>query len=524
MLPMPKVLFHSCALLALLSCTGPTRADAASPPAAVDRPTASRQADRLLSELRAQNGVPGLGAAVWQDGRIVWRGAAGYRDVEARKPVDADTIFRLASVSKLVTVAAAAQLAEAGKLDLDAPVASLWDGVNPDWAPFTLRQLAAHTAGLPHYQAQDENRGGQRYARATEAVGIFRDRRLLSEPGAAYSYSSWAYTLISAVVEARSGQRFLDYVADHVARDLILVPDATDSGHPQASRAYEVNAQGLVVEAPPHDFSYTWGGGGFGGTAAAVAEFGGRMQRGQVVSAARFRDMLAPARLDDGSEVRSEDYAVGFGWRTLTDVDGVLRAQHAGTTVGARSSLVTWPQLPRSQQTAAALLSNMQWTSHIDQSAAMLAAPFRAVPAGLLPAPCPFTATQFEGEFRDTATQGNVSFEDDAGTCVGSLRPEGELKAWFDQFPQKDADVLRVIGLYPGHGLSRAALVTPSGIYDLRAQADGSFVAQVGSANLMRLRFGATRTGADMRQDARDRATARRVPATFRRIAGSAAP
>lgn len=521
---MPQALLRSGALLALLSGTGPSLADATRTPVAVDIPTASRQADRLLSELQSQSGVPGMGAAVWQDGRIVWRGAAGYRDVQARQPVDADTIFRLASVSKLLSVAAAAQLAEAGKLDPDAPVASLWDGMNPDWAPFTLRQLAAHTAGLPHYQAQDEDRGARRYASAIEAVGIFRDRPLLSEPGSSYSYSSWGYTLISALVEARSGKRFLDYVADHVARDLVLVPDATDSGHPKASRAYEANAQGRVVQAPPHDFSYTWGGGGFGGTAAAVAEFGGRMQRGQVVPAARFRDMLVPARLDDGSEVRCEDYAVGFGWRTLTDIDGRLRAQHAGTTVGARSSLVTWPQLPPSQQTAAALLSNMQWTSHIDQSAAMLAAPFQAVPAGLLSVPCPLAATRFESEFRDTATQGTVSFADEAGTCVGSLRPEGELKAWFDQFPQKDADVLRVIGLYPGHGLSRAALVTPTGIYDLRAQADGSFVAQVGSATVLRLGFESIRTCADTRHDAGDPATVRRASATFWRFDGSATP
>lgn len=521
---MPKALLRYGALLALLSAAGPSLADAARTPVAVDFPTASRQADRLLSELRAQNGVPGMGAAVWQDGRIVWRGAAGYRDVQARQPVDADTIFRLASVSKLITVAAAAHLAETGRLDLDAPVASLWDGVNPDWAPFSLRQLAAHTSGLPHYQAQDENRGARRYASAIEAVGVFRDRPLLSEPGSSYSYSSWGYTLISALVEARSGKRFLDYVADHVAHDLALVPDATDSGDPKASRAYELDTQGRVVQAPPHDFSYTWGGGGFGGTAAAVAEFGGRMQRGQVVPAARFRDMLVPARLDDGREVRDDDFAVGFGWRTLTDIDGRLRAQHAGTTVGARSSLVTWPQLPRSQQTAAALLSNLQWTSHIDQSAAMLAAPFQAVPGGLQPAPCPLSATRFESSFRETSTQGTVSFAVEDGSCVGSLRPEGELKAWFDQFPQKDADVLRVIGLYPGHGLSRAALVTPTGIYDLRAQAEGSFVAQVGSETSLRLSFETVRTDAVTSRDAGDRATARRTTATFWRIAGSAAP
>jgi serine beta-lactamase-like protein LACTB len=480
----------ACTLLAL--ATAGVAAASPSAPARVDTATAARQSDRLLAELRAQNGVPGMGAAVWQDGRIVWRGSAGYRDLAAGEPVDADTVFRLASVSKLITVAAAAQLAEAGKLDLDAPVATQWDGVNPAWAPFTLRQLAAHTAGLPHYQAQDEGRGDRHYASARDAVGIFRDRPLLSTPGSTYSYSSWAYTLISAVVEARAGQHFLDYVARSVTPGLRIVPDATHSGDAHASRVYEPGADGRPAEGPHHDYSYTWGGGGFGATPSALAEFGGRMQRGEVVPAARFRDMLEPARLDDGSEVRGdgEEYAVGFGWRTLTDIDGRRRAQHAGNTLGARSSLVTWPDLPLAEQTAAALLSNMEWTSSIDQSAAMLAAPFQAVPPGLVPGDCPRDARRFSGSHRNQPARGEVSFELEGGLCTGRLAPEGEFKAYFDKFPQKDVDALRVIGLYPGQGLARAALITPIGIYDLRAQPDGSFAARLAGSTELRFVLG----------------------------------
>ncbi|TNJ34807.1 serine hydrolase domain-containing protein [Arenimonas terrae] len=479
-------LFRASLLLALVPLAGVAHADDTTAPARVDQATAARQADRLLAELVTHNSVPGMGAAVWQDGRIVWRGSAGFRDLAARRPVDADTVFRLASVSKLITVAAAAQLADAGKLDLDAPVATLWDGVNPEWAPFTLRQLAAHTAGLPHYQAQDADRGRIAYPRATDAVAIFRERPLLSAPGRAYSYSSWGYTLISAVVEARSGQSFLDYVARHVTPGLRIGPDATHGGDADASKAYALDGDGRAVEAPRHDYSYTWGGGGFGATASALAEFGGRMQRGQVVSAERFADMLVPARLDDGSEVRSDDYTVGFGWRTLTDLEGRLRAQHAGVTLGARSSLVTWPQLPSAEQTAATLLSNMEWVSSIDQSAAMLAAPFQAAPAGLVSGPCPTAATRFRGTLRDDDATGAAHFTEEDGSCIGTLQPEGALKAYFDQFPQPDRDTLRLVGLYPGHGLARAALVTPIGLYDLRATADGQFVARLGASSELR--------------------------------------
>lgn len=489
---MPKT--SRCRFLPLITlmAAAPLSATDAPRPATTDLTEAGKRADRLLAELVEVNGVPGMGAAVWQDGRIVWRGSAGYQDVAAKKPVDADTLFRLASVSKLIAVAAAARLAEDGKLELDAPVSSQWPGSNPAWAPMTLRQLAAHTAGLPHYQAVDEGRGDTHYASTAEAVAIFRDRPLIGPPGAQYHYSSWGYTLMSAVIEARAGKPFLDYVAEAITPGLAIVPDATHSGNPHASRTYEFDG-GRVVDAPVHDYSYTWAGGGFSATPGALAEFGGRMMQGRVVPLARFQEMRVPMRLDDGTPVRSEDYAVGFGWRVLTDQDGRLRAQHAGVTIGARSALVTWPELPEAQQTAVSLLSNTLWVSSIEQSAAMLAAPFQPPPAKRVQRDCPVAATHFKAEYRETPSVGKARFALEDGTCVGHITLEGELKAYFDQFVQKDAGDLAIIGLDVGTGLSRAALVTPVGIYDLRAQADGSHLAQVGAGSGLRLEFGQAR-------------------------------
>lgn len=475
-----------------MMAAAPLFAAAAACPATTDFAEAGRRADRLLAELVQLNGVPGMGAAVWRHDRIVWRGSAGYQDVAANKPVDADTLFRLASVSKLVTVAAAARLAEDGRLDLDAPVSSQWHGSNPAWAPMTLRQIAAHTSGLPHYQSRDEDRGDKHYASTAEAVGIFRDRPLIGVPGAQYHYSSWGYTLMSAVIEARAGKPFLDYVAETITPGLTIVPDATHSGNPHASRTYEFD-NGRVVDAPRHDFSYTWAGGGFSATPSALAEFGGRMMRGQVVPLARFQAMRVPMRLNDGAQVRTDDYAVGFGWRTLTDQDGRLRAQHAGVTLGARSALVTWPELPETQRMAVSLLSNALWESSIEQSAAMLAAPFQPTPANLVHRDCPVATTRFKAEYRNVQSVGKARFVLEDGACTGRIAPEGELKAYFDRFVQKDVGELSIVSLDDGAGLSRAALVTPIGIYDLRAEADGSHVARVGASSVLRLEFNAAK-------------------------------
>lgn len=457
-------------------------------PNVVAAPEAGQRSQRMLDELVALTGVPGMGAAVWQDGRIVWRGSAGWRDLAAGTPVDADTRFRLASVSKLVAVAAAARLAEDGKLDLDAPVASLWAGVDPDWPALSVRQLAAHTAGVPHYQGRDAERGGVAYATAREAAGLVNGRALLSAPGERYHYSSWGYTLMSAVIEARAGQRFPEYVRRHVTRDLAIDVDGAYWNDPRASRTYQFE-EGRPTPAPPHDSSYTWAGGGYSGTPAAVAEFGGRMMSGDIVPVARFHAMLVPARLNDGREVRDDGYAIGLGWRTLTDQDGRRRAQHAGVTLGARSALVTWPDLPAAEQTAVSLLSNTLWVSSIEQSAAMIAAPHQATPADMAPAECPVHATRYEGRFRDQPFAGAASFNVEDGTCIGTLALSGEAKAYFDAFPQKDANHLRVVGLDIGTGLSRAALVTPTGLYDLRVQADGSHRAPLGSASEIQMTF-----------------------------------
>jgi len=454
------------AAAALLVGAAPARAQAETDAAAL--------AQRLLDTLRETNGVPGMAAAVWQDGRIVWDGASGQRDVAAGLPVTRDTLFRLASVSKLFTVAAAAQLAEQGRIDLDAPVQRqlLWLGAN--WAPITPRQLAAHVSGLPHYQSVDADRGSRAYATGREAVAIFSARDLLSAPGAAYSYSSWGYTLLGTMVEEADGRSFPDYVSAEVAPGLAIRADATNSGDPDASRAYGFDA-GRVVEAPRHDFSYTWGGGGLGGTASAVASFGGRMIDGRVVRSETFDAMLVPLRLANGKLAGDDDYSVGFGWRIGADADGAPFVHHNGVTQGARSTLGLW----RGERTAVSLLSNAAWVSRMEPTAQMIAAPFRAVPAGLVSAPCPLAARRYSGTFGDAAVEGTIRFRIEAGLCIGIAEQHPAMRAYFGTAKQRTDAPLTIVGLDAKSGLARAGLVNPFGIADLRARADGSFTADV---------------------------------------------
>ena len=448
------------------------------------RADAAAIAQRLLDTLRETSGVPGMGAALWQDGQIVWEGSSGLRDVERRLPVTPDTLFRLASVSKLFAATAAAKLAQEGKLDLDTPVRTQLPWLGTRWPAMTPRQLAAHISGLPHYRDGDELLGAKHYATGRDAVAIFADRDLLTAPGTAYRYSSWGYTLLGTLVEERAGLPFPDYIRTRLVPGLAIRADATHSGDANASRAYRFENK-VTGEAAPRDFSYTWGGGGLSGTARAVATFGGQMIEGRIVAPATFDAMLVPATLANGGAAGERDYSVGFGWRIGRDADGANFVHHSGITLGARSTLGVW----REERAAVSLLSNSEWVSRIEPTAQMLAAPFRRVPAGLTAAACPVGVQRYSGTFGDAAVEGSVRFRIERGQCIGTADQHSAMRSYFDTAMQRTDAPLTLVGLDPKGGLARAGLVNPFGIADLRAQLDGSFAAEIATGRRLVLRF-----------------------------------
>lgn len=445
--------------------------------------TARRIADAILAAQIEANGVPGMGAAIWRDGDLVWGGSAGQADREAGRPVDAGTVFRLASVSKLFAATAAAKLSQEGRLDLKAPVRSTLPWLSSAWSAISSFHLAAHLSGLPHYQEVDDDRGARAFTSTREAVALFRNRTLLSQPGMRYEYSTWGYTLLSAVIERSAKMSYLDYLAARITPGLKIGPDRTGKD-PGAAIAYEFTDDGRIVRAAPHDYSYSWGGAGLSATMPDLARWGGRIIEGKVVSPATVAWMLTPARLADGSEVREGAYAIGLGWRTQRDVDGRLVAHHAGIAVGARSILMLYP----AQKLSVSLASNALWTSAIEQTAQMIAASFlEPASAG----PCPVDVRSYQGTYDGRSIAGSASFRLQDGICTGrvGVGPGNAFGAWLNAFPQRDVTELTIICVDPDGGGGRAALITPVGAYDLRSTDGHRYEAALGGKSAVSLIF-----------------------------------
>jgi serine beta-lactamase-like protein LACTB, mitochondrial len=445
--------------------------------------TARRIADAILAAQIEANGVPGMGAAIWRDGDVVWSGSAGQADRETGRPVDADTVFRLASVSKLFAATAVAKLRQEGRLDAEASVRSILPWLPKQWSAISTIHLAAHLSGLPHYQEVDDDRGARAFTSTREAAGLLQNRKLLSQPGTRYEYSTWGYTLLSVVVERAAGVPYLDYLAAQITPGLKIGADRTGKD-PNASIAYAFSDDGRTVRAAPHDYSYSWGGAGLSARMPDLARWGGRVIEGKIVSPATVEWMLTPARLANGSEVREGAYAVGLGWRTQRDIDGRLVAHHAGIAEGARSILMLYP----AQKLSVSLASNASWTSTIEQTAQMIAAPFLV---STNTGPCPVRVGSYHGKYDSRSIAGSASFTLRDGICMGriGIGSGNAFGAWLNGFPQRDVSELTIIGVDPDGGGGRAALVTPVGTYDLRSTGGHRFEAALGGKSTLSLNF-----------------------------------
>jgi CubicO group peptidase (beta-lactamase class C family) len=273
------------------------------------------------------------------NGEVIWAEGFGLADLEHGIGVWPETKFRIGSVSKPYTAAAVGLLVQQGRLDLDAPVQQYVPSFPEKRWPVTTRQLAGHLAGVRHYDGE-EFLSATPYTTVLEGLEMFQDDTLQFEPGTRFSYSSFAWNLISAVVEGASGQQFLAYMQEMVFDPLGMtntVADYNDSIIPHRARPYVTTPQG-VVNAPYVDNSYKWAGGGFLSTPTDMVRFGMGHIGGGFLSGETLETLWMSQRTNDGEET-----GYGIGWTIETDRDGHRMVFHGGGSIGGTTFLLLFP-------------------------------------------------------------------------------------------------------------------------------------------------------------------------------------
>ncbi|XP_067140848.1 serine beta-lactamase-like protein LACTB, mitochondrial isoform X2 [Centruroides vittatus] len=282
-----------------------------------DYRVAIKKSRDLLRRVKDETGAPGIIVGVSIDGKPVWQEGLGYADIENRVLCTEDTVMRIASISKSITMIAVAKLWEEGKLDLDKPVQEYvpyfpkktYEGKKVD---ITCRHLVSHLSGIRHYEKNvkkeqekldnvsskedkdNKNKSTKesqeelemkeyfikdKYENVKSALDLFKDDPLIHKPGTKFLYTTHGWTLVSAMVEAVVKEPFDVYICK-LFKELGLTKTYLDINEPiiyHRSRHYCKDKKGKVQNTPYVDNSYKWAGGGFLSTVGDLLKFGNIM-------------------------------------------------------------------------------------------------------------------------------------------------------------------------------------------------------------------------------------------------------
>ena len=260
--------------------------------------------------------------------------AYGRADVENSVPMTTDHVFQFASITKQFTAAAVLKLVQEGRVALDAPIMTYLPAAPVRGLPITVRQLLAHTSGLPDYAESPRVGVIKRLDLPPDSLlALIAATPLYFEPGEFMRYSNTGFALLGQLIERVSGKPYAQFVEEAVLR-----PAGARTAHfcdPRAlvmhiARGYTATPSGIR----PADFispHAPYAAGGFCGTVHDLAAWNAEIharQGGHVLSSGVYREMVRPGTIRSGRKTR---YGLGVG---LSAVAGRRAFHHGGDIDG----------------------------------------------------------------------------------------------------------------------------------------------------------------------------------------------
>ncbi len=299
--------------------------------------------DILLKQLVSGNSVIGASAGYSIDGTTIWQSAVGSADKKTKKPFEQDTKVRMASIAKPMTAIAVMQLVEQELIDLDAPIQKYIPNFpKQPKTQITTRHLLSQTSGIDGYKDGKEAQTTTNYPTLTDAINIFKDRALLFEPGTQYSYTTYGYTVLGAIIERTSGMSYGTYMqkniwnkADMMHTGIEVFRSETDN----KSGLYHKHRNGKIKAGKENNLSNRIPGGGFYTTVGDMLKFGNSVINNTFIKAETLRTMRQHHSLE------KERNGYGFGWFLYNPKpnEGAIIG-HTGEQTGCSSQLFIIPE------------------------------------------------------------------------------------------------------------------------------------------------------------------------------------
>jgi CubicO group peptidase (beta-lactamase class C family) len=308
-------------------------------------PSQTKAVDELITSYASEHHVPGLSVAVVQNGRAVMAQGYGFADVENKVQATADTVYRIASLSKSITASAVMKLVRTGKIDLDVPIQKYCTAFPQKSWPITTRELLTHQSGICDYRNDEETINTRHYTSITQALTQFANDPLDFEPGTKMHYTSYGYIVLGCVMEGASGTTYDRYMQESVFEPAQMQATRLDDVFaiiPHRARGYELSSTGELQNAVFVDVSNKPPGSGINSTARDMGNFITALYSAKLVPSSTLEQMLTPAKTRDG---KATIYGLGFFLGgPISSYKGLKEAGHGGDQQGFSSILYLLPE------------------------------------------------------------------------------------------------------------------------------------------------------------------------------------
>ncbi len=296
--------------------------------------------DALFKDFSEANS-PGAGVMVIRDGKPIFAKGYGLADIEDQIPCRTNTDFRLASVTKQFTAMAVLILADKKKLSLDENLSAFFPEFPAYGTNITVRHLLTHTSGLIDYE--------DIIPKGTEIAVLDRDvlRLLMKEdktyfpPGTKFKYSNSAFSLLSLIVEVRSGMPFAQFLKQNIfgplKMDHTLAYEQGLSTVPNRAFGYS-HKDGSWQRTDQSLTSSVLGDGGIYSSVADLFYWDQGLYAHKLISS-----KLQEEAFTSHVETNEGGVGYGFGW-FICSYRGLKEIWHSGNSIGFTTRIVRYPE------------------------------------------------------------------------------------------------------------------------------------------------------------------------------------
>ena len=301
--------------------------------------------DAIMQEQIKPNG-PGAAVAVVKAGEVIHRQGYGLANLEWAVPVQPDTVFRLASITKQFTATAIMLLQEQGKLNVNDALTKFLPDYPTSGHEITIHHLLTHTSGIKSYTDIDNWFPHKIIHDMTpqELCAVFSQIPFDFKPGTQFRYNNSGYYLLGMIIEKVSGVSYEQFMQENIFQPLgmkqsyylnnePIIPKRA-SGYARAEQGFR-NANYLSMTQP-------YAAGSLGSTVDDLVLWDRAVREHRLVSAATQALMFAPVTLADG---KTESY--GYGW-ALHEYRGCHFVSHGGGIHGFSTFIAQFQHEPLS--------------------------------------------------------------------------------------------------------------------------------------------------------------------------------